>query len=403
MTQIEHTLIGRQPILDRGGKLYGYEMLHRSASETETTDDDGDRMSSDMLLKVFWEIGIPQISGSHRSFFNMTRNILMNRGLDILPSEHVVLEVLEDVPADRELLDRIADLRKRKFEIALDDFTFRPEREALIDLADIVKLDCLAMEDVDMRNHVELLKKRGVRLLAEKVETREMHERTMELGFDLFQGYYFARPHVQTSRRIAPNKLVLLELLARVNEPNITPEDLNKIIRGDVSLSITVLRWANRSTNGLRRAVESIERAIVVLGLQTIRNWVALLAMARMGSAPTELLTMLLARARTCELLASETHRPNPPGFFTVGLLSALDIILQTDMAHALEFIPLADAQKAALLTQAGEYGAALQSVIALESGDRLGAKFQNLSAADVTQCYLSALTWADNLSRDGL
>ena len=403
MTQIDHALIGRQPILDRAGKLYGYELLHRATSETETADDDGDRMSSDMLLKAFWEIGIPQVRGKHRSFFNMTRNILMNRCLDTLPAEGVVLEVLEDVPADRELLERIANLRRRKFEIALDDFTYQPEREALIGLADIVKLDCLAMDEASLRRHVELLKVHGVCLLAEKVETREMHERTMDLGFDLFQGYYFARPHVQTSRRILPNKVVLLELLARVNEPDITPEDLGTIIRGDVWLSITVLRWANAPINGLRRAVDSVERAIIVLGSGTIRNWVALLAMARMGSAPTELLTMLLARARTCELLASETRRPNPPGFFTVGLLSALDVILQTDMAHALEFIPLADAQKAALLSQAGEYGAALQSVIALESGDRLGAKFQNLSAAEVTQCYLSALAWADNLGGDGV
>ncbi|MDE2350177.1 MAG: HDOD domain-containing protein [Gammaproteobacteria bacterium] len=398
---MEHCFIGRQPILDREGKLYAYELLHRSPAMTPLTD--GDRASSDMLLKVVWELGIPQISGTHPSFINMTRNLLMNRGLDALPPAGLVLEILEDVPADAALVRRVAQLRDRGFKIALDDFVHIREREPLVDLADIVKLDCLALDEPALRWHAEWLSRRKIRLLAEKVETHEMHQRTMALGFDYFQGYFFARPLVQKRSRILPNKLVLLELLARVNDPAVTPEELGAIIRGDVWTSITVLKWANGSIYGMRRAVESVERAIVVLGLQTIRNWVALLTMARMGTTPTELLKMLLVRARACELLASEAGRDGPEGYFTVGLLSALDIILQTDMAHALEVVRLSEEQKAAILSRAGDPGAALQAVIAMESGDLAQARFCGLAESDVTGCYLSALTWADALSGNGI
>ena len=398
---MEHSFIGRQPILDREGKLYAYELLHRSPAMTPMTD--GDRISSDMLLKVVWELGIPQISGTHPSFINMTRNLLMNRGLDSLPPEGLVLEILEDVPADADLVKRVAHLRDRGFKIALDDFVHVREREPLVDLADIVKLDCLALDDSALEWHADWLSKRKIRLLAEKVETHAMHERTMALGFDYFQGYFFARPQVHQSRRILPNKLVLLELLAKVSDPGVTSEELGNIIRGDVWTSITVLKWANGSIYGMRRAVESVERAIIVLGLQTIRNWVALLAMARMGTTQTELLKMLLVRARTCELLASEAGRDGPEGYFTVGLLSALDIILQTDMAHALEIVRLSEDQRAAILTGAGEHGDALRAVIAMESGDVARAAFCGLPESEVTGCFLSALTWADNLSGNGI
>ena len=398
---MEHIFVGRQPILDRKGKLYGYELLHRTPAGRPVGD--GDAASSEMLLKAVWEIGIPQVSGPNRSFVNMTRNLLLSPGLDALPPAGIVLEILESVAIDDELLRRVIRLRKRRFEIALDDFVHSAERDPLVDLADIVKLDCLALEGTELERHVDLLKRRNVRLLAEKVETREMHERTMALGFDYFQGYYFARPQLQRAQRVPANKLVLLELLASISKPGISVKELAAIIRGDVWISITVLRWANGSLHGLRYAVESVERAIVVLGLQTIRNWVSLLTMAKMGSAPNELLKMVLVRARACELLANEAKQGDSAKYFTVGLLSALDVILQVDMPQALELVPIAPDQREALLTRAGDLGTALQNVIELESGAPCTTPYRRLPEAALLRCYLSALAWADNLSRSGL
>jgi len=398
-----HIFIGRQPIIDADGTLYGYELLHRSLGRDYAVVGDGDRVSSDMLLNAVLEVGIRHISGSHRAFINVTENLLMNPALDTLPPERIVLEVLEDVPVDKPLLERLATLRALDFEIALDDFVCLPERTALIAHADIVKIDVLAMDRDALAREVDILKRSGVRLLAEKVETPAMYDDLKRLGFDLYQGYYFARPEIYESHRILPNKLVLLELLARVNQPDITPEELGEIIRGDVALSVTVLRWANSSMVGLRTAVESIQRAIVVLGLQTIRNWVSLLTLARMGTTPSELLKMMLVRARCCELLAGAAELANASSYFTVGLLSALDVILKLDMAEALERVPLAAAQKAAVLKQEGDFGAALKTVIALESGDYACARYRSLSFEAIRDCYLSAIGWADNLAAPGM
>ena len=395
---MEGIFIGRQPILDRVGNLYAYELLHRRGDHDRTTDDDGDRMSSDMLLNAALEVGIKKINAACPVFINVTRNILLNGGLDTLPSERIGLEVLETVSVDEPLLERLRILRALGFKIALDDYVFSRERAALIDHADIVKLDVLALDDASLEQHVRLLKARGVRILAEKVETRAMHARAMALGFDLFQGYFFARPEKFKSQTIRPNNLVLVQLLARIHDPDITPEELGGIIRGDVSMSVTVLRWANSALYGLLHAVESVERAVIVLGLYTIRNWVSLLTLARIGGNATELHTTILVRARTCELLAMAARIPNPSGYFTVGLLSALDIILQVNMDQALDAIPLVPEQKAALLDRTGPLGEALTCIIGLESGDEHAVKFSRLDAAEISRCYFAAIDWVNRL-----
>jgi len=395
---VERVFIGRQPILDRHGKLYAYELLHRGSDTPASADHDGDRMSSDVLLNALLEVSGRKINASHPVFINVTRNVLLHGGLDSLPSERVGLEVLETASVDQRLLDRIGALRALGFTIALDDFTYSPERAGLLEHADIVKLDVLALDDASLERHVELLKRRGVRLVAEKVETPAMYARALGLGFDLFQGYFFARPEVYSGRAIRPNQLVLMQLLARIHDPEISPEELSAFIRGDVSMSLTVLRWANSPFYGLLSTVESVERAVVILGSYTIRNWVSLLVLARVGGAVPELHTTILVRARSCELLASAMEYRNPTSYFTVGLLSALDVILQVNMEQALASISLAPDQKDALLDRSGPLGAALRCVLALEQGDERGLQFGTLTAADVSRCYFSAVDWVNQL-----
>jgi EAL and modified HD-GYP domain-containing signal transduction protein len=387
---MEGIFIGRQPILDRTGRLYAYELLHRRGREDHAPGGDGDRMSSDMLLNAALNVGIRQLNAACPVFINVTRNVLLNGGLDSLPSERMALEVLETVTVDEPILQRLRVLRSRGFKI---------ERAPLIDHADIVKLDVLALDDASLERHVALLRGRRVKLLAEKVETPAMHQRVLALGFDLFQGYFFARPEVFDSRAIRPSNLVLIRLLARIHDPDITPEELSEIIRGDVSMSMTVLRWANSPFYGLLHAVESVERAVVVLGLYTIRNWVSLLALARMGGTVTELHTTILIRARTCELLAGACALSNASSYFTVGLLSALDVILQVSMSQALDHIPLGPDQKAALLSRSGRLGDALSCVLALEAGDEGAATFGALNITEVSGCYFAAVEWVNQLA----
>ena len=394
--------IGRQPILDRQGNLYGYELLCRDASGKSAVIRNGDRASTTMLLDAIFNIGVEQLARSHRAFINVTRTLLMSGLIAELPPQNIVLEVLETVEVDGPLLEQLAALRRRSFMIALDDYVITEQRKALLDLADIVKIDVRALDRRQIADHVIQIKQRNLILLAEKVETREEHAELMSLGCDLFQGYYFARPELYSSQTMRPHRLNVLELLAKLSEPDPSINELARLIRNDVSMSMAILRSANSASVGLAMRVESIDRAVITLGLRTIQNWASLIALSRLNSHPTTLLTTVLVRARTCELLAAAVGRGNPAAYFTVGLFSLLDVMMEMPMEALLMQLPLSDEIKAALHSHRGDYGAALACVIAMELGDTPAMQFGSLKIGHAGACYQQAVEWADNLTMLG-
>lgn len=400
---LSKVFIGRQPILDAHGGLYGYELLCRDASGKPAIVGNGDRESTTMLLDAIFNIGVEQLTKSHRAFINVTRALLMSDLIEELPPHNIVLEVLETVEVDTPLLTRLARLRQRKFVIALDDYVINEQRKALLDLADIVKIDVRALDQGQLADHTAQIKQRRLILLAEKVETREEHAQLLSLGVDLFQGYYFARPELYSAQALRPHRLTVLELLAKLSEPDPSITELARLIRNDVSMSMAILRSANSASVGLRTRVESIDRAVITLGLRTIQNWAGLIALSRLNSQPSALLTIVLVRARTCELLAAAVGRENPAAYFTVGLFSLLDVMMETPMEALLDKLPLSDEIKAALRNQAGDHGAALACVMAMELGDTQAMKFGALELGHASACYQQAIEWADNLTMLGM
>lgn len=393
---VQRVFIGRQPILDASGELYGYELLCRDEQGNLAIIGNGDRESTLLLLDAILTIGLERLTKSHRAFINVTETLLLEHLIDSLPPKNIVLEVLETVAPTPELVRRLGVLRSRKFLIALDDFVPGPEHEVLVEHADIIKFDVRQTPIEDLARHAAALKTPSRKLLAEKVETRAEFEQLKALGFDLFQGYYFARPDLYEARALRPNRVAVLQLLGRVNDPDVTITELAGLIRGDVGLSVALLRFSNAAGTGLSAPVDSIDRAIVALGLYTIQNWLGLLALARMGSGPSELITTVLVRARTCELLSKAMQRDNPAGYFTVGLFSALDVMMESPMNQLIEQLPLAPELKSALGVGAGDHGAALKAVIALEGGDIAGASYGRLTSEVIGACYVQAIEWAD-------
>ena len=393
---MQSIFIGRQPILDASGGLYGYELLCRGADGLVAIAGNGDRQSTTVLLDAILTIGLERLTKSRCTFINVTETLLLGELIDALPPANVVLEVLETVRATPALVARLTTLRAKKFTIALDDFVLDEQSATLLPYADIVKLDVQSLTAAEVERYVGELRRHPCKLLAEKVETQAEFLRLKELGFELFQGYYFARPELYSTRALRPNRAAVLQLLVRINDPDVTIADLAALIRNDVALSVALLRWTNAAGTGLASIVDSVDRAIIALGIQTIQNWLGLIALAKMGAKSTVLVTTVLIRARTCELLATRLRRSHPAAYFTVGLFSALDVMMEAPMANLLEQLPLPAALKAAITDQAGDHGAALKAVIAMELGDPGGMRYADLAADDLSSCYVEAVEWAD-------
>ncbi len=396
---MSEVFIGRQPVFNRKLKLYAYELLARSDMKNVSSST-GDAATSQVIINALMEIGLEQIVGKHPAFFKLTRNFLLEQELGIFSPDSTIFEIPNDIDVDDALVAAVQVQKDRGYPIALDNFVYREELLPLLRMADIVKVDTSRLDEAGIRKHVEMLKKVGTKVLAQKVETPEEFNLYQDLGVDYFQGYFFAKPTVVTAKRIPPNKMTILQLLAQVNDPDVKMDELGDLIQQDVSLSVKVLKYINSPMSGLSREIDSIKQALVLLGMDMIKYWVSIMAMSDLDleGRPDELITTLLTRAKTCELLAEKAGESDQSAFFTVGLFSALDVIMEVSMEEVLKQLPLAQDVMDALLSLKGDMGQALRCAMAMESGMLEEAQYKSLGADVLSDIYVEAMHWADEL-----
>lgn len=391
-------LLARQPIFNGNMQVVAYELLCRNSDLKFITSTDGDAASSQVLLNAFTELSIEQVVGKHKAYVNFTRTLL-----DSPPPfsrQKLVIEVLEGQQIDASMLHSLKLLREQGYTIALDDFELDEKTESLVAYADIIKLDVLSLSPDRLHYHINYLKPFGITLIAEKVETYEMFEQCKALGFDLFQGYFLAKPRVITGRKISENKQSVLQLLSALHDPDIAIDKIERMIARDTLLSFKLLRLVNSAALGLRRNVDSLRQAIMLLGLGKLKNWVNLLALSNLSGKPHELSVAALTRARMCEMISTQLKQQSRPDTsFTVGLLSTLDAFLDTPLEELLRNLSLSEALNQAMLSHTGPEGMVLELVQAHEQGRWQEIDWKNLETLGLTpeilaEIYLHSLHW---------
>lgn len=395
--------VARQPILDRERHLVGYELLFRDGVEHAFADlknVSGNDATEQVIANSLLMFGIDALTGRSRAFLNVTHDILVEGHMHLLPAERVVPEILESVRDEARVLRACADLRSAGFRIALDDVGDE-DRGALLEVADIIKVDFQRTGRVRQRELVQRFGGGGRKMLAEKVEDYEQYERALELGYDWFQGYFFARPETLSHHDIPAARLHCLELLGEINQPHIDVEALHNIIKRDLSLTYRLLRYLNSASFGFRSEIGSVRHALTMLGEREIRKWATLVAMAAVSEGkPSELMIVALTRARFLELIAPYLALDEEDqDLFLLGMLSLLDAVLDQPLARCLNGIPLSPSIRGALMGRPGTYHRLLEVAICYERGawNALSylAQELRLSPALLPAAYLRASDWA--------
>jgi len=389
--------IARQPIFDPKLALRGYELLFRNSATNAAPLDMDQASATAQVLSTTADLGLASLVGARLAFVNLPERFLDEPDLLPLAPGQLVLEILEDVELNDARVANIKLLAERGYTIALDDFICDGRFDAALPHVDIIKLEIPAIPRERWPEEVRRLRERGHRVLAEKVETDEEFRILRELGCDFFQGYFFARPRVISGRRLASSQLALLQLLSQVTDPGCDFDALTGLIGQDIALSVRVLNHVNSAASGLTRRMNSLREAVVFLGRVRIRNIVALLLMARVDDKPAELLNSALVRARFCQLLALECDFDNPDAFFTTGLFSVLDALMDLPMAEVLQNLPVSDNLSRALLEHSGPMGHGLSLAVDLERG----ACFRRpppgeLSESTLARIHHEAREWGD-------
>lgn len=397
----DRPLLARQPIFDRQMHVVAYELLYRNSNSNHAQIADGDTASSEVLLNTFTEPSLQKVVGNKKAFINFT-SALMSTPLPFDTSQ-LVIEVLENETINARLIDTLHTLQENGFTIALDDFEITQESAQLITYAKIVKLDVLALSEKQLKEHVQYLQTKNVQILAEKIETINMLNMCKALGCDLFQGYFLEKPQIITGKKLNGNKQAVVQLLAKLHNPDVTVEELKTLISHDPILSLKLLQLVNSTAYNMPRQIESLQQAITILGLNVIKNWVGLLAMAKLDDKPIELSTKTLSRAKFCELMAAVTRPAQQcDTFFTTGLLSTLDVYMDTPLSNILEDIQISEALSAALLEHVGDEGQFLAAACAYENGqwdaiDWAYLQQHNIDESTLATLYLETLAWVDD------
>ena len=392
--------VARQPIYDEKALLYGYELLFRAAAMSTVAEQDDDGATTNTILAAFSEFGAADLLGGKPGFINLTRTFLTGELALPFGPEAAVLEVIESVRLDREVILGALRLTNDGYRLALDDFVWSPEAEPLLAVADIAKIDVLAMTWDEVLETADRCRKHQVRLLAEKVEDEEMLQRCLAEGFELFQGYHLGRPETMSIETLSPGQALALELVGKLDDPGFTTDDIELVVRRDPALVYRLLRIANSAASGSQRAVSSIRDALVMVGVSRLRAWLVLLSLSPDGARGAAMVDAL-ARARTCERVARAAGLPSPDTAFTAGLLHGVAQTLGLSPTVMLQRMPaLSPELTETLLGRPGPLRDVLDAVVGYQREDLMAASAGPVSLGAMADAYLGALAWTTETTR---
>ncbi|MGA2551361.1 MAG: EAL domain-containing protein [Burkholderiaceae bacterium] len=405
----ETVYLARQPIVNRDEELWAYELLFRSGAPTYDATFEATEATASVVRNAFYGMGIESTLGSVRGFVNVDEHFLMSEAVESLPAQHIVLEILETVQESPRVIERVRSLKQLGYVFALDDYTGEQARYAgfLTEVA-IVKVDILGMPQEQVRSVVSGIRRPGLTLLAEKVESREEFAYCRELGFDLFQGYFFAKPQTLRSKQITlPQQADLLKLVKMTTDDNTEFAQIADLMKRLPAVTLGVLRATNSASSGLRRQVSSLKEALMVVGRANLRRIVLMMVYSKPGANPKANPLMLLAasRGRLLESLAGrhpETSIEEQDCAYLVGMLSLIEPIMNVNLETVCKELGLSATLEAALVSRAGILGNLLALCENAEKGVdeevmRALTALPGLSGSEFVRLQMNATAWADS------
>lgn len=405
--------LGRQPILDRNHNLVAFELLFRQEETEEAANVTNDlSASANVIVNAYGKFGIHNVLGQQRGFINADPDLIMSDIISLLPSKHVVLEVREPALITPEFLQRCKELKQKGYQFALDNIVaINSKIEQLLPMVSVVKVDVLALDKDQLTKLVTELNRWPVLLLALKVESREQEVLCKQLGFQMFQGYYFAKPEVMSVKRADPGKLPLMKLLALVMRDNDSDiDEIEKEFKHQPGLSYNLMRMVNSVADGLPQKINSIRHAVMLMERKQLQRWIQLLLYTSNQSedkTSTALTQTAVARGKLMELIAIAEH-PHDKNYheraYMVGILSLLDELLGIEMQQVIDKLGISSDMSQALIARQGRLGQALKLVEAKEKGEITSIQsiltelgFLNLN--ELADIEIQALGWANRMS----
>jgi EAL and modified HD-GYP domain-containing signal transduction protein len=397
--------VARQPIFNRERKVWGYELLFRHSLEINKASVIDGELATQKVIADGFVLATSGMPSHLKCLINFPQKLLLDDSALALPPDRCVVEVLENVEPVPEIIEACQRLKKAGYLLALDDFVGQPGYEPLLELADIVKVDVLPLSKDEFIELAGRLKQYSCKMLAEKVEGHRMFALASHLGFDLFQGFFFSKPEIVSGKKLSAEELTRLQLLKELSRSDFDFARMRAIVEKDVSLTYRLLKYINSASFGLDQKIDSIGRAMVLLGRDRLLQWLRVVVMSDMDSTPGGREVMLLSaqRGRFLQLLALRGQtKLEPDGMFLLGFLSLLDVLLKQPLEDLLSELPLDEKLKMGLLDKKDPCHRWLELARCQERGDWPCVveliEILELDPSETALCFVKASKWAQEI-----
>lgn len=395
--------IARQGIYNYKEKIVAYELLYRDSLENKFSSDIDEDKATYKLIENINSFGLDTLTDNKRAFINFTESLIKNNFATILPKEKVVIEILENVEANKEVLQSLAKLRKDGYIIALDDLEKVNDLIKFVDYIDIVKIDFLISEKEERKRIANVCNKLGIKTLAEKIETKEELNEAIKLGCDYFQGYYFSKPSIFLGKDVEVKNVSIMNILKELSNEEYDVKKVEMLMKNDIGLTYKFFQFINSSYFSFLQKIESIKQAIMLIGKKELRKWLFILSVSEIATLKSEEYSKnITIRARFNELIAEEIGKIEKNSAFIVGLFSDLHLMINKDMERILNKLPLNNDIKDALIGRENIYKDILDLTLAYEKVDtkeilRLSKKI-NIESSVLLEKYYLTLDWCSRL-----
>ncbi len=393
--------VGRQPIYTRDLDVFAYELMSHTSEQdenTETNPAEADKSISQVIINAFMEIGIDKLVGKKIAFITLTEHFLQSDYELPLPKDRVILKIPSYINVTDEAIEGTRRLAEAGFKLALDNYLQHPLLQPLASMASMIDINIESLAVNEIRDHLKILKKLHPIILADHVTNHDSYDTCRDVGVDYIQGYFLNRPRIVKGESLASNQMSIINLLSTLYNPDTDTDAVVNIISKDVALSYKILQLMNSAFFSRSSKIESIQHAIVMLGRKQLCTWASMMALSGMDDKPREQVRISMIRARSCELLAEKAKLDSADSFFTVGMFSSLDLLMDRSLEELISPLPLADNIIAALLNREGELGDAINCTLAQEEGDWMNIRFADLTVEQLSDANIEAINWAEDV-----
>lgn len=395
--------VARQAIFNRSKKVVAYELLFRDSPKNYFPDIAEGQATARLIMENQLNLGTRHITSGKKALINIGPESLKLDLCAFLPCQDVVIELLETIEPTDDNYELCRGLFHSNYKLALDDFVYKPQWDRFLKLVKLIKFDIAITPLSEIQPIVTKLQAhKQIKILAEKIETQEDYELAFDMGFDYFQGYFFAKPTMIKQNDIDYNYGLVVAIYAEIMKQSPDIKTIASLFELDAALAYKLLRLINSGVFPIQSQISSLKQALVYLGHERLKKFVSLIVTAHTaGKKPAELMQVCVVRARFCELVAKKVNKSQSGEAFLTGLFSLLDAILDQPMSLLVEKLPFPDEIKTALLGDKNTHYYILNVVKAYETGSwwalEQAVLLLNIDSAILPPLYQQSVDWADS------